>query len=597
MKRQNLLAFVALCAFIIPIDPAWPADTVVVTATRTAHTADELLAPVSVITREDIERSEARDLGELLASQPGLQVIRNGGYGKNTSVFMRGTNFGHVLTLVDGIKLYSATLGATAFQFLPLGQIERIEIVRGPRSSLYGSEAVGGVIQIFTRRGDRTSRHYANAGYGTYNTLEAGAGVSGPLGDSSFSLDVSLLDTDGIDSTSAAQSDKDGYDNRAVSGSWRNSDDDTGELDFSLMYATGNTGFDNPYAGPDVIHDSDYLQQILNLRWLYSGEQGWSSAFQFGQSRDDSDTFSDGVLDGKFDTTRDQVSWQLDWPMGNIHLLTVGADYADDAIDTLVAYDLNSRSNLGVFSQWQGAYGRQNLVVGLRYDDNEQFDSHATGSIDYAFDLAGGLRLNAGYGTAFKAPSFNDLYYPGFGNPALKVESSSSAELGLTGKVDDGRWSLRLYRTSIDDLIGFDPLTYAPVNVDEAEINGLETEWTGRWSDWDLSASVSLTDPQDKKTGNQLPRRAKETGQVNANRQMGSWGFAVNGQYQGDRYDDKANSVLLDSYSLLNTHLSYKLTADWTVKGEINNLLDESYTTASGYHEPGRVLFIRLLYR
>ena len=235
VKRQNLLAFVALCAFIIPLDPAWSADTVVVTATRTAHTADEVLAPVSVITREDIERSEARDLGELLASQPGLQVIRNGGYGKNTSVFMRGTNFGHVLTLVDGIKLYSATLGATAFQFLPLGQIERIEIVRGPRSSLYGSEAVGGVIQIFTRRGDRTSRHYANAGYGTYNTLEAGAGVSGPLGDSSFSLDVSLLDTDGIDSTSAAQSDKDGYDNRAVSASWRNSDDDTGELDFSLI--------------------------------------------------------------------------------------------------------------------------------------------------------------------------------------------------------------------------------------------------------------------------------------------------------------------------------------------------------------------------
>ncbi|MDP6137423.1 MAG: TonB-dependent receptor [Arenicellales bacterium] len=596
MKRQIFPAISAFLAFILAVNNAWPADPVVVTATRTAHTADQVLAPVSVITREDIESSEARDLGELLASQPSLQVTRNGGYGKNTSVFMRGTNFGHVLTLVDGVKLYSATLGATAFQFLPLGQIERIEIVRGPRSSLYGSEAVGGVIQIFTRRGGETSRTYANAGYGTYNTIEAAAGVSGPLGKSRFSLNVSLLDTDGIDSTSGAQSDKDGYENSAISASWRNNDDDIGELDFSLMYATGNTGFDNPFAGPDVMHDSDYLQQMLNLRWLYRGKQGWNSTLQIGQSQDDSETFSDRVLDGRFDTTHDQVNWQLDWPMANVHLLTVGLDYADDTIDTLVAYDVSNRSNLGLFSQWQGAYGRQNVVAGLRYDDNEQFGSHTTGSLDFAVDLAAGFRLNAGYGTAFKAPSFNDLYYPGFGNADLEIESSSSAELGLTGGASDGRWSLRVFQTSIDDLIGFDPVTYAPENVDEAAIDGFEAEWTGRWSHWNMLASASLIDPQDKKTGNQLPRRAREVGKITANRRTGPWGFGVSGQYQGKRYDDKANTTLLDSYALLNGHLSYQLSTDWRVKGEISNLLDESYTTAQGYQEPGRTLFLRLIF-
>ncbi|MDG2238111.1 MAG: TonB-dependent receptor [Arenicellales bacterium] len=574
------------------------ADPVIVTATRTAQTADEVLAPVTVISREDIETSAARDLGELLSSQVGLEIARNGGYGKNTSVFMRGTNAGHVLTLVDGIKLFSATVGATAFQFLPLDQIERIEIVRGPRSSLYGSEALGGVIQIFTRKGGDSREVHAEAGYGTYDTAIVGAGIAGPAGDSRFSVQVDVIDTDGIDSTVGAQSDKDGYDNTSLSARWSGSTSDgVGELDLSLLYASGNTGFDNPWAGPLVVNDSSYAQQVLNLKWHTDGNGGWSNTIQVGQSRDDSKTFADNISDGEFNTTHNQASWQLDWPVAEVHLLTGGIDYADDSVDGSVSYDVSSRSNLGLFGQWQGGSGSQSAVAGLRFDDNGQFGNHFTGNLDYGLSAESGLRFNAGLGTAFKAPSFNDLYYPGFGNPTLEVESSTSYEVGVSGDAGSGSWALRLFNTDIEDLVAYDALTYAPVNLDHAVIDGLELDWSGKLSGWQAAAGIALMNPKDKATGLQLARRPKQSGQVRVDRRSGDWRYGFSTAYHGKRYDDKANTVALESYTLIDGGITYSLGKRWQFRIEANNLLDESYQTAAGFREPGRNFLARVIIR
>ena len=574
------------------------ADPVIVTATRTAQTADEVLAPVTVISREDIETSAARDLGELLSSQVGLEVTRNGGYGKNTSVFMRGTNAGHVLTLVDGIKLFSATVGATAFQFLPLDQIERIEIVRGPRSSLYGSEALGGVIQIFTRKGGDSREVHAEAGYGTYDTAIVGAGIAGPAGDSRFSVQVDVIDTDGIDSTVGAQSDKDGYDNTSLSARWNGATSDgAGELDLSLLYASGNTGFDNPWAGPLVVNDSSYAQQVLNLKWHTDGNGGWSNTIQVGQSRDDSKTFEDNIPDGEFNTTHNQASWQLDWPVAEVHLLTGGIDYADDSVDGSVSYDVSSRSNLGLFGQWQGGSGSQSAVAGLRFDDNGQFGNHFTGNLDYGLSAESGLRFNAGLGTAFKAPSFNDLYYPGFGNPTLEVESSTSYEVGVSGGIGSGSWTARWFNTDIEDLVAYDALTYAPVNLDHAVIDGLELDWSGKLSGWQAAAGIALMNPKDKATGLQLARRPKQSGQVRVDRRSGDWQYGFSTAYHGKRYDDKANTVALESYTLIDGGITYSLGKRWQFRIEANNLLDESYQTAAGFREPGRNFLARVIIR
>lgn len=218
-------AAVALCgaSSLSLAEPVSLADQVV-TATRTAQTASQSLAAVSVIDREDIERSQARSVPELLRQVPGVSLANNGGFGKNTTLFLRGTESDHVLVLIDGIKVGSASAGLTAFQDLPVELIERIEVVRGPRSSLYGSEAIGGVIQIFTRRGDgQGAKPFFSAGYGTHQTLEGSAGVSGGAGNGWYSLGVSSFDTAGINTkragTAGYEPDRDGY--RNLSGNLR----------------------------------------------------------------------------------------------------------------------------------------------------------------------------------------------------------------------------------------------------------------------------------------------------------------------------------------------------------------------------------------
>ena len=602
MVRFYFLKFVVAVLGLIMTKGLLAFEPVVVTATRTAQTADQILAPVTVISNEDIQNSQARDLGELLSSVAGIEFTRNGGYGKNTSIFMRGTNSGHVLTLIDGVKLYSATVGTTAFQFLPLDQIDRIEIVRGPRSNLYGSEAVGGVIQIFSKGGSAKTSSHAEVGYGSYNTLTAGAGSSGFSDNSNYSLNVGYLSTDGIDSQTGAQPDKDGYDNTSLTVRWARALDAENDLNVSLLHANGNTAFDNAWAGESVVHDSDYTQQVLNFRLNHADKEGWLGKVQFGRSLDNSETFADGVSDGKFDTTRFQLNGQLDWPIGGQHLLTVGSDYSKESVDSSVTYDIDERSNLAVFLQWQATHGVHNYVAGARVDDNEQFGTHTTGNIDYALDLTSGSRLNIGYGTAFKSPSFNDLYYPGYGTPTLDVETSASLEIGLSGDSYGAHWSIRAFQTRIKDLIGYDPVTWASVNIDKARINGIEFEWNrlvmaGLLKNWEIGASLMLSDPIDRSTNNRLPRRSKEVVQLDLNRRHQSSRYGLNLQYHGNRYDDKANKSQLDSYALINGYYVYELNPFWAIKTEVSNILDEEYATAKNYREPGRAWFLRLLYK
>ncbi len=602
MVRFYFLKFVVAVLGLVMMEGLLAFEPVVVTATRTAQTVDQILAPVTVISNQDIQNSQARDLGELLSSVAGIEFTRNGGYGKNTSIFMRGTNSGHVLTLIDGVKLYSATVGTTAFQFLPLDQIDRIEIVRGPRSNLYGSEAVGGVIQIFTKDGSGKTSSHAEVGYGSYNTLTASAGSTGSSDDSSYSVNVSYSDTDGIDSQTGAQPDKDGYDNASLAVRWTRYLDAENDLNVSLLHANGNTAFDNAWAGESVVHDSDYTQQVLNFRLNHADKEGWLGKVQFGRSLDNSETYADGVSDGKFDTTRFQLNGQLDWPIGGQHLLTVGSDYSKESVDSSVTYDIDERSNLAVFLQWQGTHDVHNYVAGARVDDNEQFGTHTTGNIDYALDLTSGSRLNIGYGAAFKSPSFNDLYYPGYGTPTLDVETSASLEIGLSGDSYGAHWSIRVFQTRIKDLIGYDPVTWASVNIDKARINGIELEWdrlvtAGLLKNWDIGASLMLSDPIDRSTNNRLPRRSKEVVQLDLNRLHQSSRYGLNLQYHGNRYDDKANKSQLDSYALINGYYVYELNSFWAIKTEVSNILDEEYSTAKNYREPGRAWFLRLLYK
>lgn len=580
---------------------------IVVTATRTAETADETLASVTVITREDIERQQALSVQDVLRGVPGVDIANNGGLGKATAVFLRGTEADHVLVLVDGVKIGSATLGTAAFQDIPIDQVERIEIVRGPRSSLYGSEAIGGVIQIFTRKGGGPLTPSLSVGAGSYQTYKTTAGVSGGGMNAWYNASASYLDTGGFNACRGIpfppgggcftnEPDDDGYRNRsgALRAGYRFG---TGaEVDVHILHAEGHNEFDGSF-----VNESDFIQQVIGGRLRFAPTANWQATLMAGRNRDESDNFLDGTFRTRFNTERDTTSLQNDITLGADHLLTVGADYQNDRIDSTTAFAVTSRDDTGLFAQYQGGFGRQDLQVALRRDDNEQFGRRDTGSLAWGYAFTRALRLIASYGTAFKAPTFNELYYPGFGNPDLKPEESKSVELGLRGSAGRLRWALSAYQTDVDDLIAFDPTTFAPANIDSARIRGVEAEVFAWLWGWDLDSGLTLLDPENRSDGpnrgNLLPRRAEQSLNIALDREFGRFRLGATLFAAGRRYDDLANTHELAGYATVDLHAGYALAKDWRLEGRIGNLFDKDYETAEFFNQAGRNVFFTLRYQ
>ena len=590
--KRVAMPLAVICIFFIPLVFA-ASPTVVVTATRTPQSVDDTNAPVSTISRNQIEQSGARSITELLVGMPGIDTSTNGGYGQPSSIFLRGTNSNHVLTLIDGVRVGSATVGTTAFHLLPVEQIDRIEIVRGPRASLYGSDAIGGVIQIFTRSGSKDTQSNASVGYGTYNTIQGGAGISGGSDRSSASVYVNTISTDGINTQVAGNPDDDGYENNSLSASLNSRFSETSSLNISVLRAQGENEFDNAFDPPASTHSSDFVQQVVSVRGSFMPTTTWDSSVRFGQSRDDLDTFKDTVNDGVFNTKRQEFSWQNDLQL-NEALVTLGLDYVDESVSGSADYVVTERDNTGVFGQWQQDFTAHHIVLGARHDNNEQFGSHNTGNIDYGYDINADLRILFSYGTAFKAPSFNDLYFPDFGNPDLKPEESSSFEFGLRGKAQKASWEIRAYQTEIDDLIVFDLVSFVPENVARAKIKGIELEGNTVISDWRFFGALSLLDPRNSDTDKILRRRARQILRLNANRKFSNTFVNLGLVAQGKRYDDAENTVELDGYLLVNLKAGYELRKKWVLEAALDNALDEDYQTAAGFNNPGRTVMFTL---
>ncbi|MDH5356090.1 MAG: TonB-dependent receptor, partial [Gammaproteobacteria bacterium] len=267
-----------------------------------------------------------------------------------------------------------------------------------------------------------------------------------------------------------------------------------------------------------------------------------------------------------------------------------------------------SRNNKSVFIQYQGKVSTHDLQIAVRKDDNEQFGSENTGSIAWGKELESGLMLTANYGTAFKAPTFNDLYFPAdsfsASNPDLIPEESASYEVGLGAKRNGTAWSLNLYETNIENLIVWveEPAWFwSPVNIGEAQIRGLEASLSTQLSSWQLNTNLSLLDPKnisdDANSGNQLPRRAKQTLSFDASKQYGEFKVGATVLAVGKRFDDLANTTELDSYNTIGLHIDYSVAKDWLLQGKVENLGDEEYQTAEGYNQAGRNFFITLRYQ
>jgi vitamin B12 transporter len=613
--RTIVLGLLALPQFVLAaVDEATDLSPVLVTATRTAQTADETLAPVSIVTRADLERRQVRSVPDALRGLPGVTFSNSGGSGKVSSLSLRGTNTSHLLVLVDGVRIGSATAGITSLETLPIEQIERIEVVRGPRSSLYGSEAIGGVIQIFTRKGGGPLRPRFSAGAGRYQTVNGSLGLSGGGDRAWFDATLSFEDTEGFNACRGEpfvggcftdEPDKDGY--RNASGSLRAGYRfGNGDLGLHWLRSESEVEFDG------FTNESSGVQQVLGAKANFSPLDRWDLKLSAGRSWDELDVLTDGRFGDRFETIRDTASWQNDVYFGEPHLVTLGLDFLKDSVYGTTDYTVDSRENWGLFGQYQGDFGAHRVTASMRYDDNEQFGGHATGDAAWGYGFDNGLRLTASYGTAFKAPSFNDLYYPfldfgfGFGysgNPDLDPEKSRSAEIGLSGRIQDATWAVNVYQTDLDDLISIDAsgMISTPINVDTARIRGVEAVGSAQVWDWDLKASLTLLDPENRSNsannGNLLVRRPEQTFQLDLDRELGRMGLGASLFAAGRSYDDLANRVRLDGYVLVDLRAEYRFTDSFRLQGRLENLFDEEYETVAYYNQPGRAFYLTLRYQ
>ncbi|MDR5859733.1 TonB-dependent receptor [Halomonas eurihalina] len=574
----------SLCLGATPLANAAPNDTdadteqqldpMVVTATLAPRTASQSLSSVSVIDEATLRRQDPTDITDVLRAQPGVDVSSNGSFGKNSSVYLRGAGSESTLMMIDGIRLRSATVGGPAWQFLDPRMFERVEVVRGPRSTLYGADAVGGVVQLFTPEGELGDPEPSvTLGGGSHGSRRVAASLTGGADGTRYAVSASHFGTDGAEITEG-EGDK-GYDNTTGFARLSHTFDGGAEVGLLALRARGNTEF--------VGGDTNFVQQVAGVYGELPVTDDWRSQLTLSEARDEAEShesFGDSIFDTRTRTAR----WENTVAVGP-HEWIAGAEASRDEVSSTTAYDEDSRDNVAVFSQALLDFSPLTVQAGLRYDDNDAFDEEVTGNLALGYALDDHHTLRASYGTAFRAPTFNELYYPGYGNPDLDPETSETVELGLRGQFARGFWDLALYQTDIEDMIAnavFDGVS-APYNVDEARIRGVELSTGAEVLDWSLRAALTYTDPEDRETGNQLARQATKSLRFDADRELGDWTLGGSVIAQDHRYSDADNDQRLSGYGIVNLRAGWRFAPQWSARLTLENVFDREYATARDY--------------
>ena len=581
---------------------------VIVTATRSPEVAAEALADVTVIGREEIVRAGGGALVDLLQRQPGIEITRNGGPAGVSGVFLRGTNRGQTIVLVDGVRIGSASTGAATLEAIPLADIDHVEIVRGPASGLYGADAIGGVIQVFTRSGSGAPAASVRAGYGTHDTRELGASVSGVAGPVRFAASGSHRASAGFNAITdpadfSYNPDRDGFVGRSGSASAGITWHPGQELDVRWLQSDLNAQFD---AGPG--HDDRTVTRVetASIDSRNRIADGWTSRVTIAESTDDSVSRT-GDGDFPFRTRMRQYTWLNDVRPGR-GSLTLGAERREERIDSDAAFAVTSRDTNAALALYEWRGDPHTLQANVRRDDSSQFGGRTTGGVRYAYQLAPALQASIAADTAFKAPSFNDLYYPGFSNQDLLPEQARNAEIGLayrgtpvvsgTGTSVDARATA--YRNRVRDLIVFQcdaSFVCAPQNVDRATLSGLTLAVAASRAATDVKASLDLQDPRDDRTGHLLPRRARAHGTLGVLQRFGAFSFGGEVVASSHRFDDVDNVRRLAGYTLLNLTAEWNVAPGWSILVRGDNVLDRPYELAAGYGTGGASAYVAVRWR
>lgn len=604
LSRTVLAASLALALFSpVRAEEAQPQPEIVVTATRVAQTVDATLAGVSVITRTDIDASGASDLLDLLRLQPGVDLSRTGGGGQQTSVFLRGSNPNHVLVLVDGVRVASANTGGFAWEQLPLDAVERVEIVRGPRASYWGSDAMGGVIQIFTRRleGPRLALRG-----GSYGDARGSAGMGAWQGGEGFSVQAGLRHLRGYSATNAGlcsgpddpycsfDPDDDGYrsKNLAAQGALRVGSQ---RLSASLLRNDAEVAYDRGR--------SFAIEQAAAVNIEGDLVAGWSHRIGLSQYREDLRSPDIGAL---FLSRRAGLSWTNTLQLAPGQQLVAGLDLLHERGENRDLYAGSAlyrdrRDNSAVFAGWQAHAGAWNGEVAGRYDANSEFGGHTTASAAVGLDTSERSRLTASVGSAFHGPNLNEQFNPGYGgyyagNPDLQPEASRTAELSWGWRPDAVQsWETRAYRSRVRNLIAYTGPKSRAENTAHAQIDGVELSYALHLAAWRVGANTTWQDARDTDNDAELLRRPRHKLAATLERQF-SADFSLGAELQavGRRKDYGAD---LGGYALLNLRAGWRATPDWQVNARLENLTDRDYALEQGFNTAGRSAWLELVWQ
>ncbi|MBM4219729.1 MAG: TonB-dependent receptor [Gammaproteobacteria bacterium] len=595
---MNALILFAAAAGSTALEP------VIVTATRREELADRVLASVEILRGDDLLRLPAAELSDALRFQPGIEPVRLGAPGQQTSIFVRGTESNHVLVLVDGLRINPGTIGTAAIQNFAPEFVERVEVVKGPRSALYGSDAIGGVINVITRgAGDSGS---ASLGFGSFDTKTASFGAGTGDDHTGAMLAGSWIDSAGFPTQAGDGTDR-GYHNLSFTASGHTA---VGAADVGarIWHAAGNT----EYSSFGTQLDQDFRNSAFALYAAIAPNTMWRSRVTAGYALDEIDQNQLGAFDfnGIKDfahTRRWSLDWQNDLAISESFALTAGVLWQDEDADS-ESFDLSyaaDTTTTQTYLQSESTFGRQRLLLAAAYLEHEVFGGHATWNAAYGIEAGEGALVTLAAGTGFRAPDATDLY--GFGaNPGLDPEESRSYEISWRQALGERQSvTLAAFRNDIDDLIDFVIISFVPFqgenrNIDKVRIEGVEASWQYVADDWSAHVSATLQDPRDRTTDERLLRRARENYTAAVVKRFGGHEVALDVLYAGERRDNDAidfdGRVQLEAYWLAGLSGKIALGEHFSVFARIENLFDEDYQLAHTYNTVERSYYGAIRY-
>lgn len=576
-------------------------EVVTVTGNRTPTPLASSLSIQHVITAEDIQLLNPVSLTQLLASVAGIDISTTGGRGQNASVFFRGANAGHTLVLLDGVKISSATLGQSDLQKLSVNNIDRIEIIKGPRASVWGSEAISGVIQIFTKQSGRPSIELAIGQDGYQSTL-LNANIKHGNGQTSVMLDREK--SDGFDVLAATEPDKDGYDFQSLSVRGSQAIDQRLDLNWIVNLNSGESEYDSAFSGPNRASHN-------NHHWQLGGDFKWTSNitnFSLSEYQDRSKNYGNGTSKSSVEsimTKRQQLSASNSTVVNKRLNLTLGTDLITERVSGPQSYQNDERDVSGFYAQVLYNSGAWRYEGSLRYDVIEKVDSETTSTLAIGYDINSFTQVAFNRATGFRAPTFNDLYWPedayAKGNPDLQSERSINHEVSVKQTIAGVNWRASYFQNEISNLIEWQPnesFQYQPMNVLEAEIKGLELNLTVELWEHQHSYSATWLDAIDANTRATLPLRAEKRSHYQVSKRLNKLSYAFEIAYIGERQQKMWDGevVKLPSHSVTNVNLNYEYNQNIRIALSVKDVFDQSKASAVGYLPQGQQAIIKARY-